>query len=156
MNRSFRNVATALAFATAASGAFPPKAVAADSTSNARFADQFAVMQSLSSNGGPTFQLSQAQFSSSASASARLNFGDMQAAASNSAMWQPQVERPSMIASAPVPSGGLSVAYYQALSGNSSAWQLPASATGTAYAAGPNGSGTQTALSFSRRRAEAR
>jgi hypothetical protein len=135
MNKSLIKAAIVLAFASAASGALAQTGTAADSTARAKsFSDQFAVMQSLSANGGPTFQLSKPQFGLATDPTKGVTFAELQAESSNSSMWQPQAERPSALAADPVPRGGLSIAQYQALSSESALWQLPVQAATTAVA----------------------
>ena len=150
MKKSLISVAIAIAVAGGTSGALAQTATAAEvaqagtaanSTARAkRFADQFAAMQSLSGTGTawvnpPTPGLIPDDPTKG------LNFAEMQAESSNSAMWQPQAAKPSAVAAAPadpVGSRGLSIAQYQALSDESATWQVPVQAASTAVASSAN------------------
>jgi len=148
MNKSFINVAIAIAFASVASSALAQTGTAADSTSRAkRFADQEATWQSLAGT-GQTFKLNQPQFGPATDPSPGLTFSELQAESSNDSMWQPQTAKPSAVATAPadpVPSGGLSIAEYQALSKEDAMWQLPVQRATTAVASSTPADGAQVA-----------
>ena len=147
MNKSFINVAIAMAFAGVASSALAQTGTAADSTSRAqRFADQEATWQSLAGT-GQTFKLNQPQFGPATDPSPGLTFSQLQSESSNDSMWQPQATKPSALATAPAdpaPSG-LSIAEYQALSKEDAMWQLPTQAATTARASSARADAAQVA-----------